>query len=211
MDSAEQSALSIETKEALPTMKKFAFLAAAALAATLPTVASAQETAPDGSPAFGFEPYVAVTGGYNSYDRDAYGVPAYGNGGRYEGAFIEGALGANIPLGPIVAGVEGNVAKGINGDIDWRYGVAGRLGVRAGDSGLVYGKAGYEWTNFNRGAASVTGGDFGQEVYGLGVEVGPRDIGLGGVSTNSGVRIRLEANTSDFQTIRPQAGVVFHF
>jgi hypothetical protein len=37
-------------------MKTF-FLAAAALAA-LPTAAMAQDTAPDGSPAFGFEPFV---------------------------------------------------------------------------------------------------------------------------------------------------------
>ncbi len=192
-------------------MKKIAILAAAFVAASTSSVALAQDTAPDGSRAFGFEPYAAVTGGYNSYDADAYGVPAYGAGGRYEGAFVEGALGANIPLGPVVAGVEGNVAKGINGDIDWRYGVSGRLGFRAGESGLVYGKAGYEWTNFRRGAAATTGGDYGQEVYGVGVEVGPRDIGLGGVTGSSGIRLRLEANTSDFQSIRPQAGVVFHF
>ena len=48
-------------------MKKFAF--AAALLAALPAVASAQETAPDGTDAFGIEPYVGVLGGYHTFDR----------------------------------------------------------------------------------------------------------------------------------------------
>jgi hypothetical protein len=48
-------------------------------------------------------------------------------------------------------------------------------------------------------------------VYGIGTEVGPGDIGLGGVTGNSGVRLRLEATTHDFESIRPMAGVVMHF
>lgn len=195
-------------------MKKSVLVAATAIAAFVaPATAFAQEeTAPDGSEAFGFEPYVAVTGGYFSFDRDtsSLGIPNRLNGQAREGAIVEGALGANIPLGPLFVGVEGNVAKGVEGEIDWQYGVSGRAGFRAGESGLVYVRAGYQWVNFTDRA--VTGDrDYGHEVYGLGVEVGPRDIGLGGITGESGARIRFELQTDDFESIRPSAGVVFHF
>jgi outer membrane immunogenic protein len=169
-------------------------------------------TAPDGSDAFGFEPYFAVMGGYASYDRDLTddGIPNRLNGSRRKGALVEGLVGANIPLGAFFVGAEGNVAKGVDGTIDWQYGVAGRVGFRAGESGMIYAKAGYEWVNFTDDA--VTGGrDFGDEVYGLGVEVGPREIGLGGLTGESGARLRLEVTSRDFETLRPMAGLVFHF
>lgn len=176
-------------------------LAAAAMAA-LPTAAMAQETAPDGTPAFGIEPYIGVMGGYHDFDSDFRGPLATGNN---KGAFVEGVAGVNIPLGPVFAGVEGNVAKGFS-DLDWEYGVYGRVGARAGDSGLIYGKVGYQWVNLDG-----PGGKDDDWAYGVGVEVGPSDIGLGGITGNSGVRLRLEANTYDFQSIRPSAGLVFHF
>lgn len=168
--------------------------------------------APDGSDAFGFEPYVAVMGGYASFDRDTSGagIPNRINGQRRQGVLAEAIVGANIPLGAFFIGAEGNVAKGVDGTIDWQYGVAGRAGFRAGESGLIYAKAGYEWVNFTDGA--VTGGrDYGDEVYGIGFEAGPREIGLGGLTGESGARIRLEVTTRDFESIRPMAGVVFHF
>ena len=91
-------------------------------------------TAPDGSDAFGFEPYVAVMGGYFNYDRDTtnIGIPNRIDGRNREGALVEGIVGANIPLGAVFVGVEGNVAKGVDGSIDWQYGVTGRAGFRAG-------------------------------------------------------------------------------
>ncbi len=191
--------------------------AAIALAAISPTVAHAQDStpsegsAPDGSPGFGFEPYFGVMGGYFQFDRDTLneGIPTKPNNGKYEGGLVEGVIGANIPLGPIFIGAEGAVAKGFKGDIDWQYGVFGRAGVRVGDSGQFYAKAGYEWVNFDNRTPGNQ--DYGNEVYGLGVEVGPKDIGLGGITGNSGARLRLEINTRDFQQIRPMAGVVFHF
>ena len=81
---------------------------------------------------------------------------------------------------------------------------------------MIYGLAGYEWVNFKKGLASVgqavdADRDFGSEVYGLGVEVGPREIGLGGLTGESGARLRLEVTTNDFESVRPMAGVVFHF
>ncbi len=184
-------------------MKKF-LLAAAALVA-LPTAAMAQDTAPDGTPAFGIEPYVGVLGGYHNFDRRSeFGTS--GNRGKMDGALIEGVAGVNVPLGPVFVGAEGSVAKGFK-DIDWEYGVKGRIGARAGDSGLIYVSAGYQWVNGkgNRGYP-----DRSDWIYGVGVEVGPKDIGLGGITGNSGVRLRLSAETYDFDSIRPMAGLVFH-
>lgn len=162
-------------------------------------------TSPDGSKPFGFEPYFGVLGGYNSFDRtrDANGLA----NPRFDGALIEGIVGVNIPLGPVFVGVEGHGAKGF-GDIDWEYGVRGRAGARIGESGLIYGSVGYTWIEArdNRGFVDVK-----DWVYGLGVEVGPRDIGLGGITGQSGARLRFSIETMDFDNIRPMAGVIFHF
>lgn len=183
-------------------MKKLVF--AAALMALIPAGAYAQDTAPDGSDAFGIEPYVGVLGGYHSFDRNSeFGLNA--DGSRMSGALISGIAGVNVPLGPVVVGVEGNATKGFS-DIDWEYGVRGRLGARAGESGMIFVSGGYQWVEGKRGFA-----DNKDWIYGMGVEVGPQDIGLGGVTGNSGVRLRLQAETYDFDSIRPMAGVVFHF
>lgn len=199
-------------------MRKFLVLAAVA-AAALPTVAFAQdsdttattiETAPDGTPAFGIEPYFGIMGGYERFDDEANraGVPVVAR--DLDGSLVQGVLGFNVPLGPVFVGVEGNVAKGVKGAIDWEYGAAGRFGVRAGDSGLIYGKVGYQWVNFDRFGNDSR--DYHDVTYGVGVEVGPKDIGLGGITGNSGVRLRLEANTfGDFHSFRPMAGLIAHF
>jgi opacity protein-like surface antigen len=181
-------------------------LTAVALAAGLSSAAIAQDAAPDGTRAFGIEPYVGVLGGYHSFDRNSeFGTTP--GASRFDGALISGIAGVNLPLGPAVVGVEGNVAKGF-GDIDWEYGVSGRAGFRAGESGLVFASAGYQWVN---GKANRGFSDEKDWIYGLGVEVGPKDIGLGGLTGNSGVRLRLQAQTYDFKSIRPMAGAVFHF
>jgi hypothetical protein len=193
------------------------YLLTAALIAGLPAVAMAQETttttttsgseatAIDGSPgAFGFEPYVGVFGGYHDFDRGNDGPLQAGNSAN--GALVGGYAGVNVPLGAFVAGAEGSIAKGFN-DIDYEYGVTGHLGVRIGDSGMFFGRAGYHWVEAKNGFA-----DDKNEIYGFGVEVGPKDIGLGGITGNAGVRLRLAVDTyDDFQSIRPTAGVSFHF
>jgi opacity protein-like surface antigen len=188
-------------------MKKFLF--AAALAVSLPSVAMAQDTAteaaPDGTPAFGIEPYVGVLGGWHQFDRDSeFGNPR-GTRHQMNGALISGVAGVNVPLGPVFVGAEGNATKGFN-DIDWEYGVRGRVGARAGDSGMIFVSGGYQWVNGKRGYS-----DQKDWIYGVGVEVGPKDIGLGGITSNSGIRLRLQAETYDFDSIRPMAGVIAHF
>lgn len=190
-------------------------LMASVLAVFTPLTGWAQDTAsnnlptdvaraPDGTRAFGIEPYIGILGGYHSFDRNS----EFGSSptrGRFDGALVSGIAGINLPLGPIVAGIEGNATKGF-GDIDWEYGVKGRVGARAGESGMVFASMGYQWVNGRRGF-----GDRDDWIYGLGVEVGPKDIGLGGITGNSGVRVRLEVQTFDFNSIRPMGGVVFHF
>lgn len=198
-------------------MKKL-FLAASAAALFSTTPAFAQDydadqdnqelEAPDGSKAFGFEPYVAVTAGRHEFDSEVNeaGIPPVG----YDGTIIEGLVGVNVPLGAVFVGAEGSVAKGIDGDIDWEYGVSGRAGARIGESGLVYGKVGYQWVNFD--ALGKNSPDYDGMLYGVGLEVGPQDIGLGGVTGESGIRLRFEVQThGDFNSLRPTAGVVAHF
>ena len=172
--------------------------------------------APDGTRPFGIEPYVAVMGGWEQFDRQAVaGIPAQPKGYNLDGALIEGIVGFNVPLGPVFVGAEGSVAKGVSGDIDWQYGAYGRFGFRAGDSGLFYGKVGYRWNNFDKFAPGVAGDlnrDYHATVYGIGAEVGPKDIGLGGLTGNSGLRLRMEVSTfDDAHSFRPMAGVVAHF
>ncbi|WP_439534069.1 outer membrane protein [Polymorphobacter sp.] len=173
------------------------------------TPAAAQDTgpsAPDGTRAFGIEPYIGVLGGYHSFDRRSeFGVSP--SDGRMNGWLVSGIAGLNIPLGPVFIGAEGNATKGF-GDIDWEYGARGRAGFRAGESGLIFVSGGYQWVN---GKGNRGFGDSSDWIYGVGVEVGPSDIGMGGVTGQSGPRLRLQVETYNFDSLRPMAGVVFHF
>ena len=190
-------------------MKKLMFAAVAA--ALIPAAASAQDTTSDGSRPFGIDPYVGVMGGYEGFDSNPGGsIPVTTPGNRLKGGLVDGVAGVNIPLGSMFVGVEGNAAKGFSGDIDWEYGVHGRVGVRAGESGLFYGKVGYRWVNFDR--FGKNSGDFGRISYGIGGEFGPKAIGLDGLVRKEGVRFRAEISTTGkFDTVRPMAGIVGHF
>lgn len=183
---------------------KFSATLVAALVATS-SPALAQE-APDGSKAFGIKPYIGVLGGCHDFDRRSdFGESA--TSGKMNGWLVSGIAGVNVPLGPVFVGVEGKATKGF-GDISWEYGARGRVGFRAGNSGLVFVSAGYQWVN---GKADRGFGERHDVVYGAGVEVGPRSIGLGGLTGEAGPRIRLQIETYNFDSIRPMAGLVFHF
>jgi hypothetical protein len=73
---------------------------------------------------------------------------------------------------------------------------------------MIFGTGGYEWIKVkgDRGFFDESGW-----VVGMGVEVGPRDIGLGGVTGTSGPRLRLQVETYKFDSIQPSIGIVFHF
>ena len=188
-------------------MIKLALAAAAAM--VLATGAQAQTA--DGSKSFGIDPYVGVMGGYEGFDSDpGHGIPNSLPGNRLKGGMVEGVVGVNIPLDSFFVGVEGSAAKGFSGDIDWQYGVHGRVGVRAGETGLAYVKAGYRWTNFDRYGSNSP--DFDAISYGIGGEFGPKAVGLDGLVKNEGVRFRLEVSTfGEFESVRPMAGVIAHF
>ena len=193
-------------------MRKTIMTIALAASALVAAPAFAQDTAPDGTPAYGIKPYVGVMGGWEEFDRNAgHGIPATPiRQDKLNGGLVQGVVGVNVPLGPVFVGAEGNVAKGFKGDIDWEYGVAGRFGFRAGDSGLFYGKVGYQWVNFDKFGDNSR--DFHAVSYGVGAEVGPKDIGLRGITGNAGVRLRLEVSTfGDADSFRPMAGVIAHF
>ena len=184
-----------------------------------------EAAAPDGSKAFGIEPYFGIMGGWEQFDNQAgHGIPQALNadgstrrGYRPSGSLVQGVAGINIPLGPVFIGAEGNAIKGIDGNIDWEYGAAGRFGFRAGDSGLIYGKVGYQWVNFDHFSGNSTNGgvtnrDYSAITYGIGAEVGPQSIGLKGITGNAGFRIRAEVNTfGNAQSFRPMLGIITHF
>ncbi len=199
----------------------------ASVAALLPAQAFAQDrfddgaTAPDGSNAFGFEPYIAIGGGYDVYDRRDE-IDSLDFDDPTEGAFIQGTVGANVPLGPVFVGAEGFGAYGFS-DIDWEYGAAGRFGVRVGETGMFYGRVGYMWVegenDFNDDDSDFIDTDDGPSrrdrdgiIYGIGAEVGPGDIGLGGITGEAGPRLRFGVDTfKDFESFRPSASLVFQF
>lgn len=175
------------------------FILAAAIAAFIPAVASAQGT--DVAPSF--EPYVGVLGGGDVYKNSSqFGV--VGNHGALNGSLLEGVGGVNIPLGPFFIGGEGDVAKGIS-DINWEYGARGRVGLRAGNTGLIYVSAGHEWIRTRRGFA-----DHDDWTYGFGMEVSA--AGLSHDHSGPGSpRLRIQMETYNFESIRPMAGIVFGF
>ncbi|RMB34355.1 outer membrane immunogenic protein [Sphingomonas sp. PP-F2F-G114-C0414] len=189
------------------------------------SAAPGEAAAPDGSKAFGIEPYVGIMGGWEQFDNVGnHGIPralnsdgSVRNNYRADGALVQGVVGVNVPLGPVFVGVEGNVIKGVDGNIDWEYGAAGRFGFRAGDSGIFYGKVGYQWVNFDHFAQFSTNGgrtnrDYNAVTYGIGAEVGPQSIGLKGITGNAGFRIRAEVNTfGTAQSFRPMLGIITHF
>lgn len=189
-------------------MKKL-LLAAIAAASLIPAASYAQEDtgASSGVPTnIRLQPYFGVMGGYESFDREynGLGIPS-----RTKGGVVEGVVGANFDLGPIMIGAEGNVAKGFTGDIDWEYGAAGRVGLRAGKDSMFFGKVGYKWVNLD--SQGINGRDHDGMVYGAGVELSPVDVGLQS-GDNSKLRLRMQIDTmGNFHSIRPMAGFVAKF
>lgn len=183
---------------------KTLFLTAIAAASLIPAAAMAQD---DSGSTRRIEPYVGVLGGVHNFDSETSksGIPPVG----YKGRMVEGVAGVNVNVaGPIVLGIEGNAAKGVSGDIDWEYGAAGRVGVKAGKDSMLFGKVGYRWTNFD--ALGPDSRDYHGMTYGAGVELSPAD--MGGSAASSKIRLRVQADTDgNFHSIRPMAGVVAKF
>lgn len=155
------------------------------------------------------EPYVGVMGGLHDFDNDQYkGAPPSG----YRGWLVEGVAGANYNVGPVVVGVEGSLAKGIDKDINWEYGAAGRVGVRAGKDSMFFAKAGYQWTQFSKSALPPvnTSRHYDGTIYGIGAELSLADMGSSAERSN--IRLRAQVDTrGNFHSFRPMMGVVAKF
>lgn len=182
-------------------MKKLLFAAMAA-ASLLPVAAQADEGTKK------LEPYVGVMSGADNFDNRVTesGIPPVG----FNGWMVEGVAGVNYNVvGPVVVGLEGNVSKGINGDVDWEYGFTGRAGVKAGKDSMIFGSMGYRWTNFS--ALGKDSPDYHGTTYGFGAEVSPVDLGIG-KGDSSPIRLRLQIDTlGNFTSYRPMAGIVAKF
>jgi len=187
-------------------MSKLLFAAMAAASLT-PLAAHAQD-ADDSPTANRLEPYVGVMGGYNDFDNPQSENLPDGIPGNYAGTMVEGVAGVNYNLDRFVLGVEGNVAKGIDGDIDWEYGVAGRAGLKLGKDSMFFGKVGYQWTNFD--ALGPNSKDYDGMSYGMGVELSAADMGMS--ENRSNIRFRGQVDTrGNFHSIRPMAGIVVKY
>lgn len=150
--------------------------------------------------------YGGVLGGYEHFDRErnAAGIP-----GGVKGGLVEGVVGLNFDLGPIMVGAEGNATKGFSGDIDWEYGAAGRVGLRAGKDSMFFGKVGYQWVNLK--SLGPNSPDFDGMTYGAGVELSPVDFGMS-QGDSSNIRLRMQIDTQgNFHSIRPMAGAILKF
>ena len=188
-------------------MKKLLFAAAAAVAFV--PAAYAQDTGiatgPETPSNSRIEPYVAVLGGVHDFDNEPNkaGVPA-----GFNGRIVEGVAGVNFNVGAFMIGAEGNATKGVDGAIDWEYGAAGRVGIRAGKDSLIFAKVGYQWVNFD--ALGPNSRDYDDWTYGAGAEVSLADMGLR--SDRSNLRLRVQADTfGNFHSIRPMAGLVLKY
>lgn len=182
-------------------------LTALALALAAATAAPVMAQDDTGSAPRTVEPYVGVMGGLHDFDnkRDYDGAPPVGG----SGAIVEGVAGVNVNLGStFFVGAEGSAAKGVDGDIDWEYGAAGRFGVRAGKDSIFFAKAGYQWTQF---ALPANGNaTYHKAIYGMGVEVSTADLGMS--ADRSNIRIRAQVDTrGDFHSFRPMVGLVAKF
>jgi len=153
------------------------------------------------------EPYAGVLGGYHTLNVGSeYTRPGAQLRGDVHGALIEGVAGVNVPLGSLFfVGVEGDVSRGFD-QIRWEYGVRGRVGVRTATGGLLFLTGGTHFVD-PKGLYQRHNGT----VFGGGVELGAADLGLSNFGGEKGPRLRLQFESYDLDSLRPMAGVVFHF
>lgn len=174
-----------------------------ALALALTTGLSAPALAQDSGSRI--EPYVGVMGGLHDFDNNDNfkDAPPY----RGSGGLVEGVAGVNYNMGRFFIGAEGQVAKGVEGDLDWEYGGSGRFGFKAGKDSIFFGKVGYLFSTFSHPANP---GTYEGMLYGAGAEVSLAD--LGGSAETSNIRLRFQGETrGQFRSFRPMMGIVAKF
>lgn len=127
-----------------------------------------------------------------------------------DGGFIGGVVaGVDFPVGTSTfVGVEGNFHVGTDA-IENEYGVAARVGANVGN-GKVFAKAGYQWIDLD--LDNLTGVD-GVEDLDIDFDDTISDfvVGIGGEFGLGGARLRVGVDTVSFDTIRPNAAILFAF
>ncbi|HEX8527659.1 outer membrane beta-barrel protein [Allosphingosinicella sp.] len=188
-------------------MKKIALMvSAAALTFAVPGVASAQEATSSA------HPFVGVQVGLHDLKVDEDDIDT-ADFDIDDSAMTYGVYGGvDFDLGTsAVVGFEGNFSLG-NGPIDSEYGVAARIGIRAGANSVLFARAGYQWINID--ASGLIGVDedliddddldvsdtIDDYIVGVGA-----DIGFGGL----GLRIAVDSVSMD--TLRPSIGLHTRF
>ncbi len=189
-------------------MKKKVLMAGAALlASAIPGMANAQEAAPTTNGFFGVQVGLHDLG-LNLDEEDTGGFDID------DSALIYGAYaGVDFNIGgSAVAGVEGNFNLG-NGPIDSEFGVAGRLGFRAGTGTVIFARAGYQWVNIDAaGLIDIDDEEIDDDELGIDDTVGDYLVGIGAdIAVGRSMGIRVAVDTIAFDTLRPTVGVHLRF
>jgi outer membrane immunogenic protein len=186
-------------------MKKIALLVSAvALPLAVPGVAQAAESSA--------HPYIGAQVAMHDLGVDENNIDTAGFN-LDDNAITYGVYGGvDFDLGKsAIIGVEGNVSLG-NGPIDAEYGVAGRIGVRAGKS-VIFARAGWQWINID-GAGLLGVDDNLIDDDDLG-DVGTIDdylVGVGAdIAVGKNMGLRVAVDTVSFDTLRPSVGVHVKF
>lgn len=167
-----------------------------AAAFAVPSVAHAQDTQA--------EPFIGLSAGYHDLGVDSDDTLDIDDTGAIFGV----VGGVDFPVTEtFFIGVEGNYHFGTDA-IDNEYGIAARLGVRAGENSKIYLRGGYQEVDLDLEAildTELPGGlddSDGDYLVGVGGE-----FGLGG--RNAAIRVGVD--TISFDSLRATAGVVFSF
>jgi opacity protein-like surface antigen len=179
-------------------MFRFSALALTAIIAV--AAPAAAQDAPQGA-----RPYVGISGGYHDVFDNPFGKDGGAIGGVVAG--VDFSLTPEQPSGPVI-GVEGNFHIG-TGVIDTEYGAAARLGYRFPSGGLAYVRAGYQWLNVD--VNKLSGGLVGDDA--INDTVDDYIVGVGGEFGGQGgrTRFRVGVDTVSFDTLRPNAAIIFGF
>ena len=189
-------------------MKKFALMAtAAALTFGVSGVASAQEAAT------GAHPYIGVQAGLHDLQVDTDGMDT-GGFDIDDSAITYGIYGGvDFDLGTsAVIGVEGNFNLG-NGPIDSEYGIAGRIGLRAGTGTVIFARAGWQWVNVDAdGLLGVDEELVDDDDLGISDTIDDYIVGVGAdIAVGEAMGLRVAVDTISFDTLRPSVGLHVRF
>ena len=188
-------------------MKKIALIARdAVLAFAVPDVTHAQG-------AEAVHPYIGVQVGYHDLGLDTDGLDTESFDFDDSGVIYGAYGGVDFDLGTsAVIGVEGNFNLG-NGPIDSDYGVAGRIGFRAGGGTVIFARAGYQWVNVDaEGLLGIDEDIIDDDDLDIDDTIGDYLVGVGAdFAAGPGVGIRVAVDTISFDTMRPSLGAHFLF